>query len=175
MSKVPSTGDIRFLSNANSVCQVFGLGTANVAMTSLDGKEVRKAEPGNSNWITATTISKPISLRNLAGGFVGTIAAPDINAFGVTTDQNINVYRNTFDSGDGNESNNYTPTFDQYFGVGSSPGADNIMGYARIGFFNWQATPIATIAYYVSIFTSNHVTGEKGLLYVSGPITATNP
>jgi hypothetical protein len=175
MSKIPSTGNIQFLSNANSVSQVFSLGAAPVSTASLLGKNYRKTRADNSNWVEGFTIARNISLRNLAGGFIGTIAAPDINAYGVKTDQTLEISRNTFDSGDGNESNGYVPTTDQYVGVGTSPGADNVMRYARYGFFEFQAGVNPGTTYYVSAFTSNHVTGEKGLLYVSGGISGTNP
>ena len=63
MSAIP-TGNIQFLSNASSVCQVFGLGTANVSMSSLVGKKTKASEIAFSS---NTTLALPISLRSLAG------------------------------------------------------------------------------------------------------------
>jgi hypothetical protein len=164
---IPSTGDIQFFSNANStaVRQVLALATNNIV--SLDGVKYRRANVNNSNQINEVTITRPISLRSFAGGFKGTIPAPSVIVFGIYSGQDIAVSYNP-DSEDG-------VSEITYLGIGTFIGGTDVLTYSRRGEFNWVANPNPGSQYYVSGFTSNLVTGEKGLLYASGPITASNP
>jgi hypothetical protein len=134
-------------------------------MASLNGQTYRKANTNNSNHISEITISTPISLRSFAGGFKGTIAVPNVDAQNVYTNQTVFV---VYDPDNGNERT--------LLGIGTSVGDDNVLRYSIRGDFNWVATPSAGSPYYVSAFTSNIVTGEKGLLYIrTAPVYATNP
>lgn len=162
MSAIP-TGNIQFLSNASSVCQVFNLGTANVSMSSLVGKKTKASEIAFSS----NTLALPISLRSLAG--VTPVNITQIPPMPIWSEGSI-IFQNSNSVLTYEGSGGPTPSpLTWYFGIGTSPGTFNKLsltnynpGYVWIGDIN------TSTLYYISALYSNTTTGEKGIA-ISNP------
>ena len=159
MSAIP-TGNIQFLSNASSVCQVFGLGTANVSMSSLVGKKTKASEIAFSS---NTTLALPISLRSLAGLWALNITQIPPMPVGTIT---FNPGGSVFISVDAPSP---PSSLTWYYGLGTSPGTfDRVSLQTNDVDVNWNGEKYTDTLYYFSALYSNVTTGEKGLA-ISNP------
>lgn len=151
---VPATGDIQFLSNANSnaVSQVFGLATSNVSLSSLVGVEYNPSVTAAPVFV-APTVPTPLSLRSLAGAslFIPTPNTPTIQLGG--SDQ---IYPQL--SGPAGATGKY------YIALGTSAGASNAVSWIDVSTNSWNFISgwSRNTLYYVSTFLSN-ANGRKSL------------
>lgn len=153
MSAIPA-GNIQFLSNASSVCQVFGLGTSNVSMSSLVGKKTKASEIAFSS----NTLALPISLRSLAGVMpVNVTQIPPIPVINTLT----YLDSNTPSVNPGGPS---TFPLQWYYGIGTSPGTFDKMPLRPVTTgIVWIGNINTSTLYYISALYYNTITGEKGI------------
>lgn len=158
---VPATGDVQFLSNAssNAVCQVFGLATTNVTLSSLVGRPYNPSVTAAPVFTAPTVRALPLSLQRDLSGASLFMATPNNPTIGGLDTNNQGIY--PFYSGTTGATLRY------YIALGTSAGTSNILSWRDVSINTWNYLPANTFTrdakYYLSAVLSNINNGRKSL------------
>jgi hypothetical protein len=150
---VPTSGDIQFLSNANSnaVAQVFGLGTSNVSLSSLVGRAYNPSVTAAPVFVAPTVRALPLSLQRDLSGASLFLTAP--TTFGISAISAGSITP-TLSGGSGT----------YYVAIGTTPGTSNIRNWGTAT--SGVPIPLSLTAgtnYFLSAFLSNTTLQTKSL------------
>ena len=149
---VPATGDVQFLSNANSnaVCQVFGL-AAGSSLSSLVGRAYNPSVTAAPVFTAPTVRALPLSLQRDLSGASLFLTSPSTFSISAISASSITP---TLSGGSGT----------YYVAIGTSAGTSNIRNWATAT--SGTAIPLSLTAgtnYFLSAFLSNTSLQTKSL------------
>jgi hypothetical protein len=154
---VPASGNIQFLSNtpATAVCQVFGLATSNVPVTTLVGRPYNSSITNPPVFTAPTVPPLPVRVRTPAGA---SLFLPSPTSAVIRFYDNSIQFQPTLSPTEGvNEK--------YYIALGTSPGTSNIVNWTQVSnnTLNTVSGWSLNTLYYISTFLSNTVNGRKSL------------